>query len=110
MRTDFPDDRPVLPFDEIHRTQLAIVGGKGANLGELSHIDGVRVPAGFCVTTAAFERVMADVPSIDDRLDRLAALDPGDRDTIRTLSAELRSAIEAIGIPGDVTDAVTGTL
>ncbi len=42
-----------LGFQEIDRTMLALVGGKGANLGELSRIEGIRVPEGFCVTTEA---------------------------------------------------------
>ena len=50
----------VLGFEEIDQTQVAIVGGKGAHLGELSRIEGIRVPAGFCVTTEAFRRIMAD--------------------------------------------------
>ena len=37
----------VLGFHEIDRTQVAVVGGKGAHLGELSRIEGIRVPAGF---------------------------------------------------------------
>jgi pyruvate,water dikinase len=37
----------VLDFQEIDSTQAADVGGKGAHLGELSRIEGVRVPAGF---------------------------------------------------------------
>ena len=44
-------ERYVLDLDEIDKTQVALVGGKGANLGELSRIEGIRVPAGFCVTT-----------------------------------------------------------
>ena len=67
----------VLGFEEIDRTQVAVVGGKGRNLGELSRIEGIRVPAGFCVTTDAFQRIMADAPSIEDRLDRLSRLKPG---------------------------------
>ena len=63
----------VLGFEEIDRTQIAAVGGKGAHLGELSRIDGLRVPAGFCVTTDAFGRIMAEALSIDDRLDQLLA-------------------------------------
>ena len=50
----------------------AVAGGKGAHLGELSRIDGIRVPAGFCVTTDAFTLIMAGAPMIDDRLDRLS--------------------------------------
>ena len=38
-------DRYVLGLDEIDQTQGALVGGKGANLGELSRIEGIRVPA-----------------------------------------------------------------
>ena len=39
--------RYVLGFEEIDETQVALVGGKGANLGALSRIDGIRVPVGF---------------------------------------------------------------
>ena len=100
--------RYVLGFEEIDAAQVALVGGKGANLGELSRIDGIRVPAGFCVTTDAFRRVMAEAPSIDDRLDRLSRLKPDDREAIRTLSAEIRRTIEAIAIPDDLAAAITG--
>ena len=85
----------VLGFQEIDQTQVAVVGGKGAHLGELSRIEGIRVPAGFCVTTDAFRRIMAEAPSIDDRLDRLSRLNPDDREAIRTLSAEIRRTLEA---------------
>src|SRR5712691_128535 len=97
----------VLGFQEIDQTQVAVVGGKGAHLGELSRIEGICVPAGFCVTTDAFRRIMAEAPSIDDRLDRLSRLDPGDRQAIRTLSAEIRRTIEGIAIPGDLAAAIT---
>src|SRR5438876_10851609 len=86
----------VLGFEAIDQTQVAVVGGKGAHLGELSRIEGVRVPVGFCVTTDAFQRIMAEAPSIDNRLDRLSRLEPDDREAIRALSAEVRLAIEAI--------------
>ena len=90
--------------------QVAVVGGKGAHLGALSRIDGIRVPAGFCVTTDAFRRVMAEAPSIDDRLDQLSRLNPDDREAIRTLSAEIRRTIEGIAIPGDLAAAITRAL
>jgi phosphoenolpyruvate synthase/pyruvate phosphate dikinase len=103
-------DRYVLDFQEIDQTQGAIVGGKGANLGELSRIERIRVPAGFCVTTDAFRRIIADAPSMDDLLDRLSRLAVDDREAIRTLSAEIRQTIERIAIPGDLADAITGAL
>ena len=104
------DDRYVLPFEEVDRTQVAVVGGKGAHLAELARIDGVRVPPGFCVTTHAFRRILTDAPSIDDPLARLARLRPDDADTIRALSGEVRRSIEAVAVPGDVAAAITGAL
>jgi phosphoenolpyruvate synthase/pyruvate phosphate dikinase len=97
----------VLDFQEIDQTQVAVVGGKGALLGELSRIEGICVPAGFCVTTDAFQRILAEAPSIDDRLDRLSRLKPDDRDAIRALSGEIRRALEGIAIPEDLAAAIT---
>ncbi len=102
--------RHVLGFQEIDQTHVAIVGGKGAHLGELSRIEGVRVPAGCCVTTDAFERFMADAPSIDAQLDRLSRSKPDDREAIRTLSADIRATLEGATIPGDVAAAVQRAL
>ena len=102
--------RYVLDFEEIDQTQVTVVGGKGAHLGELSRIEGIRVPAGFCVVTDAFQRIMAEAPSIDDRLDQLSHLKPDDREAIRALSAEIRQAIEEIAVPNDLAAAITRSL
>ena len=88
--------RYVVGFEEIDGTQVALVGGKGANLGELSRVDGIRVPAGFCVTTEAFQRIVAAAPSVAERLDRLARLHPDDRAAIRTISAEVRQTLAGV--------------
>jgi rifampicin phosphotransferase len=100
----------VLGFEEIDLTQIAVVGGKGAHLGELSRIEGIRVPAGFCVTTEAFQRILAQAPSIDDQLDRLSLLNSGDREAIRALSAEIRGTLEGIVMPDDLAAAIAGSL
>lgn len=99
--------RYVLGLEEVDKTQVALVGGKGAHLGELSRVEGIRVPAGFCVTTDAFRRVMTTVPSIDDRLGRMSHLGPDDRQAVRTLSGEVRRAIEGVAIPDDLAAAIT---
>ncbi|MFF7602363.1 rifamycin-inactivating phosphotransferase [Streptomyces mirabilis] len=103
-------ERYVLDLQEIDETQVAVVGGKGAHLGGLSRIEGIRVPAGFCVTTDAFRRIMAKAPSLDDRLDQLSRLNPDDREAIRTLSAQIRRTVEGIAIPDDLTAAITRAL
>jgi pyruvate,water dikinase len=100
----------VLGLHDVDEMQVAVVGGKGAHLGGLLRLEGVRVPAGFCVTTDAFRRILAEAPSIDGRLDRLSRLNPNDRDAIRTLSGEIRRTIEGIRIPGDLAAAITRAL
>ena len=92
----------VVDLGAIDRTQVALAGGKGASLGELSRIEGIRVPAGFCVTTGAFRRVVADAPGIDGALDRLSRLGPDDLEEIRAVSGETRRTIEALAIPDDL--------
>jgi phosphoenolpyruvate synthase/pyruvate phosphate dikinase len=98
-------ERYVLDLREVGEAQVALVGGKGAHLGELSRVEGVSVPAGFCLTTAAFRRVVAG--AIEDQISRV---DPDDREAVRALSADIRQAIEGIAMPGDLTAAVTEAL
>ncbi|GAA3447054.1 rifamycin-inactivating phosphotransferase [Planomonospora venezuelensis] len=100
----------VLGFEQIDSTNVADVGGKGAHLGELSRIDGIRVPGGFCVTTDAFRRVVAEAPSIGARLDLLSRVEPDDRAAIRTLSADIRRVVEGAAIPDDLAAAIGGSL
>jgi rifampicin phosphotransferase len=92
----------VLGFQDIDRTKLRVVGGKGANLGELARIAGIRVPDGFCITTEAFKRILAETSSIDALLDQLSLLTVEDRDKIAELSAEIRRVIAAAAIPQDM--------
>ncbi|MFI7080078.1 rifamycin-inactivating phosphotransferase [Micromonospora sp. NPDC049903] len=99
----------VVDLQEVDATQIAMVGGKGAHLGELSRIDGVWVPAGFCVTTDAFQRIMADAP-LGTLLDDLAGPAADDREVIGTHSARIRRIIEGVSVPGEVTAAITGAL
>ncbi|MGC4936451.1 rifamycin-inactivating phosphotransferase [Kribbella sp. DT2] len=98
----------VLELHEVDESQGAVVGGKGANLGALARLDGVRVPAGFCVTTEAFRLSVAGVA--DDRIDALSRLAPDDRDGIRTVSAEIRELIEGITLPAEVAAEITRAL
>jgi len=97
----------VLGFPEVDRTRIMDVGGKGASLGELSRLEGIRVPDGFCVSTEAFKRLLGAAPTLGERLERLSRLKAEDRDGIRELSAELRTLIEGMAIPEDIQEAIT---
>ncbi|MBD3884287.1 phosphoenolpyruvate synthase [Phormidium tenue FACHB-886] len=96
----------VLGFQDIDQTKLNVVGGKGANLGELSRIEGILVPEGFCISTIAFQRIIEETPSINKLLDQLSLLKVDDRDKIREVSGEIRRIIEGIAIPEDMSDAI----
>jgi pyruvate,water dikinase len=100
----------VLDLEEVDQSQVGVVGSKGALLGELSRVEGIRVPAGFCVTADAFRRVLAGAPSIADRVARLSRLEPDDRGAVGELSLEIRRAIEGIAVPEDVASTIARSL
>jgi pyruvate,water dikinase len=91
---------------EIDKTMQASVGGKGANLGELSRITGVHVPDGFCITTEAFTRIISETPSMNELLHQLSLLKAADRDTISKCSSDIRRAIEGVAIPQEIQSAI----
>ena len=97
-----------LAFQEIDKTKLALVGGKGANLGELSRIDGISVPAGFCITTEAYRSTVEQIPEFNSLLDQLTLLT--DTKSVREISRQIRDAIEATPIGKDIAGAVADRL
>jgi rifampicin phosphotransferase len=92
----------VLGFQDIDKTKIMVVGGKGANLGEISKVGGIRVPDGFCISTEAFKRILGETPSISELLDQLSLLKVEDRNKISELSGEIRSLIEGVAIPENI--------
>src|SRR5947209_14304584 len=97
----------VLGFQDIDKTKLMVVGGKGANLGELSRIDGIRVPEGFCITTEAYKRIISQTPEFHDLLEHLSLLKVEDRERIGEISKKIRSVIEGTVIAKEIAEAVT---
>ncbi|MES5857460.1 phosphoenolpyruvate synthase [Bacillus cereus group sp. RP29] len=97
----------VLDFQEIEKGQLSLVGGKGLNLGELSNIQGIQVPEGFCVTTVGYEKAIEQNEELQTLLQQLTKLKLEDRAQIGEMSKEIREVIMAVQIPTDVVEAVT---
>ena len=83
----------VLDLGDVDGTRVALCGGKAANLGELTRIGGIDVPAGFCVTTDAYRRVL-DPSSIEAHCDAEA----------------VRSRLEDVTIPADVAEEITAAV
>ncbi|BFH14002.1 phosphoenolpyruvate synthase [Paenibacillus melissococcoides] len=96
----------VLGFQEMEKTQLLLVGGKGLNLGELSKIQGIQVPEGFCVTTVGYQKAIEQNETYHALLDRLTMLKVEDRDQIGEISRKIRQTIMEAEIPSDVVKAV----
>ena len=96
----------VLPFAAINRSDLARVGGKGANLGEMSQA-GLPVPPGFCVTTAAFRQFLAAEPDLEATIyGPLAQLAPDDVAGVRQVGAAIRHHLGELPVPPGVAAAV----
>jgi phosphoenolpyruvate synthase/pyruvate phosphate dikinase len=100
----------VISFQEIDRSKFFAVGGKGANLGELSRIAGIQVPDGFCVTTAAYKRITENNQEFNSLLDELTGLKAEEKISINEISAKIRMAIESVPIPKDIAEEITGYL
>ncbi|WP_145132757.1 phosphoenolpyruvate synthase [Paenibacillus sp. Y412MC10] len=97
----------VLGFHEIEKSQLYLVGGKGLNLGELSKIDGIQVPEGFCITTAGYQKAIGQNETYHALLQQLTMLNADDRDQIGEISRKIRQTITEAEIPSDVVEEVT---
>lgn len=99
-----------LSFQETGSTKRMITGGKGANLGELSRINEIQVPEGFCVTTEAYKKITGNNQAFNNLLDALTQLKPEDRKNISGISAKIRAVIESIAIPADIAEEIAGHL
>ena len=86
-------------FDEIRKEDIALMGGKGANLGELSRA-GLPVPPGFVVTTGAYD-AFVEAGGMREEIVGLAsrAEDPG---AFEAAAEEIRALFARGTVPDDV--------
>src|SRR5579885_3034759 len=96
----------VLPFNVIERASLALVGGKAANLGEMTRA-GLPVPPGFCVTTTAYMLVAAGA-DLEPLLAEIAATSASDTTRLAELAADARARLLATPVPDAVAEAIIG--
>lgn len=98
-------DRTVRGFQDISREDVAEVGGKAANLGELTKA-GIPVPPGFVLTTAAYRRFVETAGIQERLLDAVRDLDPDDTEAADRASAEVGALFTGAEIPADLRDAL----
>jgi pyruvate,water dikinase len=85
-------------FDEIGARDVAEVGGKGANLGELVRA-GLPVPDGWVVIAGAHLDALDHAGVRASIAASVAAADPGDQAGLEQLSQELRELVRGIEVP-----------
>ncbi|MEM7335209.1 MAG: PEP/pyruvate-binding domain-containing protein [Chloroflexota bacterium] len=90
----------ILPFSKIDKSQLAIAGGKGANLGELVQAK-LPVPAGFVIATSAYERFVADSGIQTKIFEQLAAISLTDPKSGQQVSQNIRGLFMNSQIQGE---------
>src|SRR6266478_4694180 len=95
----------VVPLKTLDRTSLPVAGGKAANLGELIRA-GFTVPAGFCVTTAAYVRASSRA-GLDTYLSGLEAVSPEESARQIELATAMRAALCQTPLPSEVIEAIT---
>ncbi len=101
----------LLWFDELGREDVSIVGGKSANLGEMTRElqkAGVPVPYGFSTTAKAY-RYFLEYNHLNEKIDQVMAelKDPNDTDTLQKVGATIRSLIVNAQLPPDLASQVT---
>jgi phosphoenolpyruvate synthase/pyruvate phosphate dikinase len=94
-------------LDAVGKDDVALVGGKGASLGEMVRA-GMPVPAGFVILSAAFERFVDEAglrKEIDALLDRV---NPQETGAIEGVSQAIRSLILAADMPENIASEIRG--
>ena len=94
-----------LSLPQIRAADLPLVGGKGANLGEMSAA-GFLVPPGFCVTTPAFRDFVNGCPQMPQFYAALGNIPAEDLVATRKIGEEIRQALHEMPIPKAVATAV----
>jgi len=91
----------ILWFKDIRKTDIPLVGGKGANLGEMVHA-GIPVPPGFVVTAKAYYDFINSTSLKKKIMTELADLDVDDSTKLQRASKNIETAIMAAEMPEEL--------
>ncbi|EKD99534.1 MAG: hypothetical protein ACD_22C00237G0014 [uncultured bacterium] len=88
-------------FSQIRKTDIPIVGGKGANLGEMTFAK-IPVPNGFVVTSTAYFDFLKTTSLKQKIMTELSGLDVEDSKALQAASKRIKTAIIAAAMPEDL--------
>lgn len=92
-------------FGEVGRDDTSVVGGKGANLGEMTAA-GLPVPSGFVVTGQAYLYALDRAGCRGDLLEIVEGADVEHSKPLEEASDRLRQTVRTAGVPEDVRAAI----
>lgn len=88
-------------FKQISKSDVAIAGGKGASLGEMTQAK-IPVPPGFVLLSSAFDRFLEETKLKEDIVAQLKKVNPSDTNSIERASTTIRDAIHDCAMPKDL--------
>lgn len=92
-------------FQEIDKDDIPEVGGKGANLGELTQ-KGLEVPPGFCVTAGAY-RYFIEKSNLSTLIEEnIRGMDVEDSNALQKASERIKGLIVSQPVPEDLADEI----
>ncbi|MBI2415009.1 phosphoenolpyruvate synthase [candidate division WWE3 bacterium] len=95
------DTAPILWFNQVNKGDIPLVGGKGANLGEM-YRHGIPVPNGFCVTAKAYFDFVKKTSLKQKIVAELSGLDVSDSKALMKASKNIKTAILAADMPDEL--------
>ncbi len=99
------DQKAVVWFKDVTKSDIALVGGKGANLGEMTNA-GIPVPQGFIVTANAYFYFLETAGIHDEIIKILEPLDVQDSKQLQTVAAEIQDIIISAEIPPEIVESI----
>ncbi len=95
----------VLWFKDINKNDIPLVGGKGANLGEMVKA-GIPVPDGFVVTAKAYFDFINSTSIKKKIMTELSGLDVDDSDKLLKASERIKTAILQADMPKELAEEI----
>ena len=110
-RASFMDKIPkVVWFEDVGKDDIAQVGGKGANLGEMTRT-GIPVPPGFIVTAHSYfyflEKSKLTTAKLADKIrNLLSSLDPNDSHKLQDIALEIKFLLNTTYMPEEISEEI----
>ena len=92
-------------FNETGKEDVAAVGGKGANLGEMYNL-GIPVPPGFCITTSAYSYFLEESELADQIYRMLGRLNVESTKELEEAAVKIQQMIVHAEMPSDLQEEI----